>query len=171
MILPVGVNGASKLPGPTLSRRIGSWFGLFGWPPWSHDVFTLAATKSRAGAYGPEWTVGRPVMCAEKDDEPHRRHEMFVGVRLTAATPGSHLLDFLRMDPCAVAAWWIAADIDAVVRLSATSLPVLHRAVADLRRRGGAEVVITHSILRTLDLPGVPEAPARGGTARVPSPA
>ncbi|WP_175649205.1 hypothetical protein [Micromonospora avicenniae] len=85
-------------------------------------------------------------------DEPERRHEALVGVRLTAATPGSHLLEYLRTEPCAVAAWWIAADLDAVVRLSAGSLTVLHRAVADLRRRGGAEVIVTLSILRPLDL-------------------
>ncbi|MEV4809810.1 hypothetical protein [Micromonospora avicenniae] len=85
-------------------------------------------------------------------DEPERRHEALVGVRLTTATPGSHLLEYLRTEPCAVAAWWIAADLDAVVRLSADSLSVLHRAVADLRRRGGADVVVTLSILRPLDL-------------------
>ncbi|MEV6371461.1 hypothetical protein [Micromonospora musae] len=85
-------------------------------------------------------------------DEPERRHEALIGVRLTAATPGSHLLEYLRTEPCAVAAWWIAADLDAVVRLSADSLTMLHRAVADLRRRGGAEVVVTLSILRPLDL-------------------
>ncbi|MEV1329848.1 hypothetical protein AB0J20_09755 [Micromonospora costi] len=99
--------------------------------------------------------------------EPERRHEVLVGVRLTAATPGSHLLEYLRTEPCAVAAWWIAADIDAVVRLSADSLTTLHRAVVDLRRRGGAEVVVTHSILRALDLspaaPAVGAAPVRLG--------
>lgn len=85
-------------------------------------------------------------------DEPERRHEALIGVRLTATTPGSHLLEYLRSEPCAVAAWWMAADLDAVVRLSADSLTVLHRAVADLRRRGGAEVVVSLSILRPLDL-------------------
>ncbi|MEV0726584.1 hypothetical protein AB0I37_27865 [Micromonospora purpureochromogenes] len=81
-----------------------------------------------------------------------RRHEALVCVRLTAATPGSRLLDFLRGEPCAVGAWWIAADIDAVVRLSSPSRTALHRAVADLRRRGGAEVVAVHTILRPLQL-------------------
>ncbi|MEU8296402.1 hypothetical protein AB0C04_03810 [Micromonospora sp. NPDC048909] len=103
--------------------------------------------------------------------EPERRHEVLVGVRLTSATPGRHLLEYLRAEPCAVDAWWIAADIDAVVRLSANSLTVLHRAVADLRRRGGAEVVVTHSILRPLDLSGGAEPPASTVTVRVPSPA
>ncbi|MGK5738050.1 hypothetical protein [Micromonospora sp. URMC 103] len=91
--------------------------------------------------------AGRPTT-----KEPERRHEVLVAVRLTTATPGSRLLEHLRGEPCAVAAWWIAADVDAVVRLSAASLTTLHRAIADLRRRAGAEVVVTHTILRALDL-------------------
>ncbi|MER7888543.1 hypothetical protein ABTX15_01830 [Micromonospora sp. NPDC094482] len=103
--------------------------------------------------------------------EPERRHELLVGVRLTTATPGRHLLDYLRAEPCAVDAWWIAADLDAVVRLSASSLTVLHRAVADLRRRGGAEVVVTHSILRPLDLSGGAEPSATTVAVHAPAPA
>ncbi|MET8833166.1 hypothetical protein ABZV78_04515 [Micromonospora sp. NPDC004540] len=103
-------------------------------------------------------------------DEPERRHEALVCVRLTTATPGSHLLEYLRAEPCTVDAWWIAADIDAVVRLSAASLTMLHRVVADLRRRGGAEVVVTHSILRPLDLATDAGRPT-AAPARVASPA
>ncbi|MEH1166304.1 hypothetical protein V6V47_13040 [Micromonospora sp. CPCC 205539] len=84
--------------------------------------------------------------------EPERRHEALVSVRLGPSAPGSHLVEYLRHEPCAVAAWWIAADVDAVVRLSAGSMTVLHRAVADLRRRAGVEVVVAHSVLRALDL-------------------
>ena len=78
------------------------------------------------------------------------------------ATPGSHLLEYLRTEPCAVGAWWIAADIDAVVRLSAASLTVLHRAVADLRRRGGAEVAVatTSSARSTVQRRRTPAAQA-----------
>ncbi|MEV7329408.1 hypothetical protein [Micromonospora sp. NPDC093244] len=83
---------------------------------------------------------------------PERRHEALVSVRLGPSAPGSHLVEYLRHEPCAVAAWWIAADVDAVVRLSADSITVLHRAVADLRRRAGVEVVVAHHILRALDL-------------------
>ncbi|MGW3603159.1 MULTISPECIES: hypothetical protein [unclassified Micromonospora] len=85
-------------------------------------------------------------------DEPERRHEALVSVRLGSSAPGSHLVEYLRHEPCVVAAWWIAADVDAVVRLSADSITVLHRAVADLRRRAGVEVVVAHFILRALDL-------------------
>ncbi|MEU5904071.1 hypothetical protein [Micromonospora sp. NPDC047527] len=94
-------------------------------------------------------------------DEPARRHEALVSVRLGPSAPGSHLVEYLRHEPCAVAAWWIAADVDAVVRLSADSMTVLHRAVADLRRRAGVEVVVAHSILRALDLttPADPRTP------------
>jgi hypothetical protein len=64
-------------------------------------------------------------------------HETLVCVRLTSATPGSRLLDFLRSEPFSVAAWWIAADVDAMVRMASTSRTALNRAVADLRRRSG----------------------------------
>ncbi|WBB65241.1 hypothetical protein [Micromonospora sp. WMMD812] len=114
---------------------------------------------------------GPPPAFPAPSDEPERRHEVLVDVRLTAATPGSHLLDYLRTEPCAVEAWWIAADIDAVVRLSASSLTVLHRAVADLQRRGGTEVVATHSILRPLDLSGADQTTITTVPARLPSPA
>ncbi|MFF5051638.1 hypothetical protein ACFY1S_00400 [Micromonospora sp. NPDC000663] len=83
---------------------------------------------------------------------PERRHEALVSVRLGPSAPGSHLVEYLRHEPCAVAAWWIAADVDAVVRLSADSITVLHRAVADLRRRAGVEVVVANHILRAFDL-------------------
>ncbi|MFC5923912.1 hypothetical protein [Micromonospora vulcania] len=96
---------------------------------------------------------------ATRTAEPERRHEALVSVRLGPSAPGSHLVEYLRHEPCAVAAWWIAADVDAVVRLSADSMTVLHRAVADLRRRAGVEVVVAHSILRALDLT-TPAAPA-----------
>ncbi|MGC4805063.1 hypothetical protein [Micromonospora sp. DT233] len=102
-----------------------------------------------AGATATEGTAGFPV------EAPERLHEALVCVRLAAATPGIRLLDFLRSEPCAVGAWWIATDLDAVVRLASPSRPALNRAVADLRRRGGAEVVAVHTILRALDLPGV----------------
>ncbi|WP_433315487.1 hypothetical protein ACQP0U_02800 [Micromonospora sp. CA-269861] len=85
-------------------------------------------------------------------DEPERRHEALVSVRLGPSAPGSHLVEYLRHEPCAVAAWWIAADVDAVVRLSAGSITVLHRAVADLRLRAGVEVAEANYILRALDL-------------------
>ncbi|MGC4757160.1 hypothetical protein [Micromonospora trifolii] len=85
-------------------------------------------------------------------DEPGRRHEALVSVRLGPSAPGSHLVEYLRHEPCAVEAWWIAADVDAVVRLSADSITVLHRAVADLRLRAGVEVAEANYILRALDL-------------------
>ncbi|MFI6267986.1 hypothetical protein [Micromonospora zamorensis] len=92
---------------------------------------------------------GEPATSAE---EPVRRHEALVSVRLGPSAPGSHLVEYLRHEPCAVDAWWIAADVDAVVRLSADSMTVLHRAVADLRRRAGVEVAVANYILRALDL-------------------
>ncbi|MGW1057303.1 hypothetical protein [Micromonospora rubida] len=98
---------------------------------------------------------------------PEQVHEALVCVRLAAVTPGSKLLEFLRSEPCAVGAWWIAADIDAVVRMSSTSRTILNRAVADLRRRGGAEVMAVHTILRALDLPTGDQPTARDATARV----
>ncbi|MEU1359566.1 hypothetical protein ABZ356_06945 [Micromonospora zamorensis] len=93
--------------------------------------------------------TGEPTTSA---DEPVRRHEALVSVRLGPSAPGSHLVEYLRHEPCAVDAWWIAADVDAVVRLSADSMTVLHRAVADLRRRAGVEVAVANYILRALDL-------------------
>ncbi|MEV4655124.1 hypothetical protein [Micromonospora sp. NPDC049301] len=104
-------------------------------------------------------------------DEPERRHEALVSVRLGPSAPGSHLVEYLRHEPCAVAAWWIAADVDAVVRLSADSMTVLHRAVADLRRRAGVEVVVAHFILRALDLatPADPRAAREAPAWAVPA--
>ncbi|WP_431895918.1 hypothetical protein [Micromonospora haikouensis] len=99
-------------------------------------------------------------------DRSERMHEALVCVRLTSATPGSRLLDFLRSEPCAVAAWWIAADVDAMVRMASTSWTALNRAVADLRRRGGAEVVDVHVVLRALDL-SAPTPPEPLATRRV----
>lgn len=57
------------------------------------------------------------------------RHEAIVCVRLKTTVAGSHLLEHLRVQPYAVSAWWIAADLDAVVLLSAPSMRELHRAV------------------------------------------
>lgn len=94
----------------------------------------------------------QPTPPATRADEPTRRHEALVSVRLGPSAPGSHLVEYLRHEPCAVDAWWIAADVDAVVRLSADSMTVLHRAVADLRRRAGVEVAVANYILRALDL-------------------
>ncbi|WP_406038384.1 hypothetical protein OG799_25635 [Micromonospora sp. NBC_00898] len=112
------------------------------------DRWNLPVTDRAPAAAEPEQVPG-----AAAASEPNvRMHTMLVCVRLTAATPGSRLLDFLHAEPCAVQAWWIAADIDAVVLLSSPSRTALHRAVADLRRRGGAEVVAAHTILRPLDL-------------------
>ncbi|MFI7210858.1 hypothetical protein [Micromonospora maritima] len=90
-----------------------------------------------------------------------RMHEALVCVRLRVSTPGSRLLDFLRAEPCAVQAWWIAADLDAMVRFAAPSRLLLQRAVADLGRRAGAEVVEVHSVLRPLDL-SAPLTASRG---------
>ncbi|MEU0547696.1 hypothetical protein [Micromonospora sp. NPDC005979] len=95
---------------------------------------------------------GDPIEPASGADGPERRHEALVSVRLGPAAPGSHLVEYLRHEPCAVDAWWIAADVDAVVRLSAPSVTMLHRAVADLRLRAGVEVVEANYILRALDL-------------------
>ncbi|MEU7849490.1 hypothetical protein AB0B69_19000 [Micromonospora parva] len=104
-------------------------------------------------------------------DGSERRHEALVSVRLGPSAPGSHLVEYLRHEPCAVAAWWIAADVDAVIRLAADSITVLHRAVADLRLRAGVEVADANYILRALDLttpadPGAAtDAPAWAGSA------
>lgn len=97
-------------------------------------------------------TDSSPGEPATSADEPERRHEALVSVRLGPSAPGSQLVEYLRHEPCAVAAWWIAADVDAVVRLSADSMTVLHRAVADLRRRAGVEVAVANYVLRALDL-------------------
>ncbi|MEU1397954.1 hypothetical protein ABZ403_18090 [Micromonospora zamorensis] len=116
-------------------------------------------------------TASDPGEPATRAEEPVRRHEALVSVRLGPSAPGSHLVEYLRHEPCAVDAWWIAADVDAVVRLSADSITVLHRAVADLRRRAGVEVVEANYILRALDLttPADPrtgkDAPAWVGSA------
>ncbi|WP_147458803.1 hypothetical protein [Micromonospora sp. BL4] len=117
---------------------------------------------------------GRPGHLAEPPTtgpgEPERRHEALVSVRLGPSAPGSHLVEYLRHEPCAVDAWWIAADVDAVVRLSADSMTVLHRAVADLRRRAGVEVVVAHFILRALDLaPAEPETTPNAPAWAVPA--
>ncbi len=108
------------------------------------------------------WERGHPLPVTDPDSDPvepstgagelPRRHEALVSVRLGPSAPGSHLVEYLRHEPCAVEAWWIAADVDAVVRLSAGSITVLHRAVADLRLRAGVEVAEANYILRALDL-------------------
>ncbi|MGW2623511.1 hypothetical protein [Micromonospora taraxaci] len=107
---------------------------------------------------------GEPATSA---DGPQRRHEALVSVRLGRSAPGSHLVEYLRHEPCAVDAWWIAADVDAVIRLAADSMTVLHRAVADLRLRAGVEVAEANYILRALDLsaPADPRTPEWAGSA------
>ncbi|MDG4778862.1 hypothetical protein O7614_04270 [Micromonospora sp. WMMD961] len=107
---------------------------------------------------GTDDNLGEPTTST---DLPERRHEALVSVRLGPSAPGSHLVEYLRHEPCAVDAWWIAADVDAVIRLSADSMTVLHRAVADLRLRAGVEVAEANYILRALDL----SAPADPRTA------
>ncbi|WP_329109908.1 Lrp/AsnC ligand binding domain-containing protein [Micromonospora sp. NBC_01699] len=81
------------------------------------------------------------------------RIEALVCVRLAASTVGGRFARHLRTDPRVVAAWWVAADIDLMVRLSCTSLTELNIAVADLRLRGGATETVTHLLLRPLDIP------------------
>jgi hypothetical protein len=80
------------------------------------------------------------------------RHEAIVCVRLATSVAGSRLLEHLRAQPYVVSAWWIAADIDAVVLLSAPSMRALHRAVDDLRLLGGAETTEAHMVLRPMGL-------------------
>jgi hypothetical protein len=80
------------------------------------------------------------------------RHEAIVCVRLKTTIAGSHLLEHLRAQPYVVSAWWIAADIDAVVLLSAPSMRELHRAVSDLCLLGGAQEADTHMVLRRMSL-------------------
>jgi len=81
------------------------------------------------------------------------RHEAIVCVRLKTTVAGSYLLDHLRAQPFVVSAWWIAADIDAVVLLSAPSMRELHRAVNDLRLLGGAQDTEAHMVLGRIGLP------------------
>lgn len=106
----------------------------------------------------PPGSDGDPGETVTRASGPQRRHEALVSVRLGPSAPGSHLVEYLRHEPCAVDAWWIAADVDAVIRLSAESMTVLHRAVADLRLRAGVEVAEANYILRALDL-GAPAGP------------
>ncbi|GAA2534857.1 hypothetical protein Ahu01nite_099450 [Winogradskya humida] len=80
------------------------------------------------------------------------RHEAVVCIRLKTTVAGSHLLDHLRAQPFVVSAWWIAADIDAVVLLSAPTMRELHRAVDDLSLLGGAEDAEAHMVLRKMSL-------------------
>ena len=80
------------------------------------------------------------------------RHEAIVCVRLKTTVAGSHLIEHLRAQPFVVSAWWIAADIDAVVLLSAPTMRELHRAVADLRLLGGAQDADAHMVLRRMSL-------------------
>jgi hypothetical protein len=80
------------------------------------------------------------------------RHEAIVCVRLKTTVAGSHLLEHLRAQPFVVSAWWIAADIDAVVLLSAPSMRELHRAVDDLRLLGGARDTEAHMVLGKIGL-------------------
>ncbi|MET8835900.1 hypothetical protein ABZV78_18535 [Micromonospora sp. NPDC004540] len=126
---------------------------------WLVDRGHPGAAETPAGPAGP---TRRPGESAGAGDE--RMHEALVCVRLRVSTPGSRLLDFLRAEPCAVQAWWIAADLDAMVRFAAPSRQLLQRAVGDLGRRAGAEVVEVHSVLRPLDLAPsmVPAGPAPG---------
>jgi DNA-binding Lrp family transcriptional regulator len=81
------------------------------------------------------------------------RVEALVCVRLAASTEGGRFARHLRADPRVIAAWWVAADIDLMVRLSCANLTELNIAVADLRRRGGASETVTHLLLRPLDIP------------------
>ncbi|MFI6761876.1 hypothetical protein ACIBF5_22315 [Micromonospora sp. NPDC050417] len=78
--------------------------------------------------------------------------EALVCVRLAASTDGDRFARHLRDDERVVAAWWVAADIDLMVRLSCASLPELNAAVAALRLRGGAAETITHLLLRPLEI-------------------
>lgn len=80
------------------------------------------------------------------------RFEALVCVRLAASADGDRFARHLRGDHRVVAAWWVAADIDLMARLSCDSLAELNAAVADLRLCGGASETITHLLLRPLDI-------------------
>lgn len=81
------------------------------------------------------------------------RIEALVCVRLAGRTDDGRFARHLRGDHRVVAAWWVAADIDLMVRLSCADLAELSAAVADLRLRGGASETNTHLLLRPLDMP------------------
>ena len=88
--------------------------------------------------------------------------EALVCVRLAGPTDGDLFARHLRTDHRVVAAWWVAADIDLMVRLSCANLPELNAAVADLRLRGGAAETITHLLLRPLETLEQPTADPEG---------
>ncbi|HWS31385.1 MAG TPA: hypothetical protein VN408_01435 [Actinoplanes sp.] len=73
-----------------------------------------------------------------------------MGLKTTVA--GSRLLEHLRAQPFVVGAWWIAADIDAIVLSSTPGIRQLRRAIAGLQLMGGAREVETHEVLRQMGL-------------------
>lgn len=88
----------------------------------------------------------------ETRDIAEGRHEAIVCLRLQTTVAGSHLLEHLRAQPYVSAAWWIAADIDAVVLLSAPTMRQLRQAIDDLRLLGGAGDTAAHMVLRQMGL-------------------
>ncbi|WP_433294259.1 hypothetical protein ACQP2F_32640 [Actinoplanes sp. CA-030573] len=101
-------------------------------------------------------TVTRPAAPTMWDpDADEIAHEALVSIRLAPTAAGQQLLEHLRSQPGVVNAWWIAADIDAMVLLRCPSMPLLHQAITDLRLRGGAETTDVHSILRPINLRAV----------------
>ncbi|MGW4466473.1 Lrp/AsnC ligand binding domain-containing protein [Micromonospora sp. NPDC004704] len=120
-------------------------------PPERHDRHMHSPTLPRRTATTDGGGTARP-RPADLLTRTPTRIEALVCVRLAASTDGGRFARHLRTDPRVVAAWWVAADIDLMVRLSCAGLPELNTAVADLRLRGGASETVTHLLLRPLDI-------------------
>lgn len=73
--------------------------------------------------------------------------EALVCVRTAPDTGPADFAAYLRTEPTVAQVWRVAADIDAVVRLTCRSLTELDAVVARMRHHGGAGHTVTYLVL------------------------
>jgi hypothetical protein len=77
--------------------------------------------------------------------------EAIVCVRTGPATSPEEFVTYLAAEPAVEQVWRVAADIDAIVRLTCSSLAELEGVVARMRHHGVAEHTATHLVLPSKD--------------------
>ncbi|WP_446219175.1 Lrp/AsnC ligand binding domain-containing protein [Micromonospora sp. IBHARD004] len=76
--------------------------------------------------------------------------DVLVSVRLTSEAASDRFLAQLRAEPAVVAAWWVAADVDAVLRLACRDLTVFEGVLSRLRLSGAVVGAVTYLLLRPI---------------------
>ncbi|GAA5198704.1 hypothetical protein GCM10023322_72690 [Rugosimonospora acidiphila] len=101
---------------------------------------TVLPVRSGPATSGPATTAGNGRVLAPAI-------EALVCVRTADTTDPEQFAAYLRTELAVAEVWRVAADIDAVVRLSCASLADLNAVVARMRHRGGAAHTVTYLVL------------------------